>query len=602
MVSTFLIFSCQKDVNYEQEDISSIEQVEQAKGTILGKKLNNPFTVANMQAAYDNLIENNTVKKSAEAKSAKTGDEIKASHYYYRFLPKDSVEYLRPVDDEILDIENEPLDYEVDQSGEGYFDPLLDPSLPYSYQYAIFPVDYKFPTDIKHEKIEEMYFPLDEEDELDAKKEKSVYLPLDKTSAKLRKYGSNFMSMLETEAVKITGNLDADELEKYSYIDKEGNTVGYKDIIDKNLNVQDVNIDYSDYQDESLSARRWSPNGRVTVLEDALSTSNRVIGVADAEIKIRKWGLVVIKKTRTNANGDFRSASTRTKNVKYAVYFNSPATFRINQGTVLVEARHRGTRTYKYGAWNQYFGSGRAHFYALIQNAAWEYHTKWIPEYSLRRPRFCEIKAVYDRDVSSQHRNRLLSTIASDLRISRSSGGLYRGSDGIFATTVHELTHAGHNELDPGIFSAVAQSCRRDMLKESWAEGVETILTNERFSRLDGNYRSTNVRDINVGSARWNGWRQDQMVSEMNEYTPIVDDLIDNINQNAVTTYAGLQPVDNVSGYTLSTIQAALRNARFPDTWRNNLNDSRPIGVTTAELNTLFVYMNQALNNSQTCD
>ncbi|WP_158973447.1 hypothetical protein [Cellulophaga sp. L1A9] len=588
IISTLLIFSCQKDLDYEQEDISSREQVEIYKTTILGKKLNNPFTVANMQVAYDNLIENNTVKKNAQAKSAKTSDEIKASHYYYRFLPKDSVEYLRLIDDEILDIVNEPLDYEVDQSGVGYFDPSLDPSLPYSYQYSIFPVDYKFPADIKHEKLEEMYFPLDEEDILDAEKEKFVYLPLDKTSAKVRKYGLNFLSMLETEAVKITNNLDSDELEKYVYTDKEGKTVSYKDIMDENLNLQDFNIDYSNYQDESLSARRWSPNGRVTVLEDALSTSNRVIGVADAEIKIRKWGLIVIKKTRTNSLGNFISSSTRTKKVKYAVYFNSPTRFRINQGTVLVEARHRGTSTYKYGAWNQYFGSGRAHFYSLIQNAAWEYHTKWIPQYSLRRPRFCEIKAVYDNDVSSQHRPALLSGIVSDIRITRIRNGSYRGSDGVFATTTHELTHAGHREMDPGMFSIVANSCRRGILLESWAEGVETIITNRRYDRYDSSY----FNETTTSFTGWNSGTQLQTPAGMTEYTPIVIDLIDITNQRNILPLPvpNLRPTDNVSGYTLSQIQSALNGSRYQTTWRDKLNNVRPNGVTTAELNQLFSY------------
>ncbi|WP_420604214.1 hypothetical protein [Flagellimonas sp.] len=37
--------------------------------------------------------------------------------------------------------------------------------------------------------------------------------------------------------------------------------------------------------------------------------------------------------------------------------------------------------------------------------------------------------------------------------------------------------------LDPGIFSIVARSCKRDIPMESWAEGVETTLTNDRYSK-----------------------------------------------------------------------------------------------------------------------
>lgn len=594
---SIILISCQHgELSDPIENQASEDQIGSGI-TVPGKELEIPFTVKNMQATYDNLTNNRTVETNITGKFSKDGDEIQASHYYFRFLPKDSLEYELLVKDSILDIVNEPLHYGVEVSGDGYFDPELDPSLPYSWQYSVFPVDYEFPGSIEHELLEEMYFP-PEDNTTTGKNDIPVYMPLDKTSKKLGKLGKLFFELLETEALKITGNLDKDELSALNFIDGKGTPITYQEFIDKGLGLEEVQIDYSGFQDTGLSARRWSPSGRVTVTEDALAVNSpgRTQGVVSAEIKIRKWGFLVIKKTRTDVHGRFRSGSTRTKRVKYAVYFNNSPTFRINQNTTLVEARHRGTRTYKYGAWNQHFSGGRAHFYSLVQNAAWDYYNTWVPFYRLQRPRSVNIKASYDKDISSQHRNRLLGTIASDLRISRIRGGRYRGSDGIYATTAHELTHASHNALDPGMFSAVAGSCRRDMLKESWAEGVETIVTNERYRRLDRNYRSSNPDDQ---GGRWNSWRQRQTVAQMNEYTPIVEDLIDNLNQNATNA---ARPVDNVNGYTLQQIQTALDNSRNPNTWRDKLNAVRPTGVTTTELNTLFAYMNQALNNPQTCD
>ncbi|MEO1487043.1 MAG: hypothetical protein AAFU57_14955 [Bacteroidota bacterium] len=163
----------------------------------------------------------------------------------------------------------------------------------------------------------------------------------------------------------------------------------------------------------------------------------------------------------------------------------------------------------------------------------------------------------------------------------------------------YELTHAGHTELDPGIFSIAARSCRRDMLMESWAEGVETIVTNDRYFGITNSYRSTEPRDVSESSARWNGWRQERRATQFNEYTPIVEDLVDNNNQNDIDDNF---PVDEVNGYTLNRIQTALKGSRSPNTWRIKLNTTRPNGVTTSELNTLFTYMNQALINPQTCD
>ena len=115
-------------------------------------------------------------------------------------------------------------------------------------------------------------------------------------------------------------------------------------------------------------------------------------------------------------------------------------------------------------------------------------------------------------------------------------------------------------------------------------------------------YRSTEPRDRALNLARWGAWRQELTATEMNEYTPIVEDLIDDVNQNEIPNYAGVQPIDHVSGYSLQRIQSALKGSRSPNTWRNKLIASRPNGVTTSALNALFSYMDQALYNPQTCD
>ncbi|MEM9866392.1 MAG: hypothetical protein AAF765_01805 [Bacteroidota bacterium] len=129
---------------------------------------------------------------------------------------------------------------------------------------------------------------------------------------------------------------------------------------------------------------------------------------------------------------------------------------------------------------------------------------------------------------------------------------------------------------------------------ENWAEGVETVVTNDRYRSLDLNY----FKDTWTFYKGWNRFRQKQTPTQINEYTPIVIDLIDIHNQR---TTSAAHPNDNVSGYKLSQIQSALKDSRSPDTWRNKLNNTRPSGVTTAELNMLFVYMTSALNNPQTC-
>jgi hypothetical protein len=269
-------------------------------------------------------------------------------------------------------------------------------------------------------------------------------------------------------------------------------------------------------------------------------------------------------------------------------------------GTIFLEARHRGTKTFKRKPWNQHFSSGRGKFYALVHNAAYDYYTRVVPTYGLKMPRKCRISAKYNLSGRSEHRADILTLLpTSDIRVNRKKGGAYQGSDGIYAATVHELTHAGHRELDPGMFNIFhIGNCERLILMESWAEGAETILTNDRYDRFNSIY----YNDVHNSFTGWNSGKQHLTVSEMSEYTPIVIDLVDECNQNLIPGINGVQPVDNVSGYTLSTIQATLKNCRTLNSWFSKLNNTRPKWVTTVELSELFSYLEQVQQNTSTCD
>nr|WP_297919024.1 hypothetical protein [uncultured Allomuricauda sp.] len=147
----------------------------------------------------------------------------------------------------------------------------------------------------------------------------------------------------------------------------------------------------------------------------------------------------------------------------------------------------------------------------------------------------------------------------------------------------------------PSIFSVLARSCRRNILMESWAEGVETVVTNDRYDRFDNSY----FRDTRTDYDGWNLDKQEESPDKMDEYTPIVIDLIDVHNQNTVDDN---YPNDEVNGYTLRQIQDALNQSRSFSTWRNKLNANRPLGVTTYELTEIFSYMDVARQNQRTCD
>ncbi len=553
LILSLVLFSCQN------EEVPTLYEFDFKDGsggfsgtpTILGKQLENPYTVENMKQAYENLKENLTHASGREASD--DNFEVTTTHYYVRFLPTNEEQLFELESDTTISLTDVPIDFEEAFIGDYYHDPSVADSN-YTWLYTAVPLEYNFSNTIQYEKLADLFLPPDE----------------DTISSSGRLASNDFFELLETEALRITGNLDED-LSEYL----EG--------------------DYSEF-----SSARWRPQGRITVFENAI---NRTVGVAGARVNARKW--FVVKHTYTNSGGHFRMGSVRGK-IKYSVQFHDNGNFKVKAGNWFWTARHRGHVKYKGTRWNQHFSSGHSQFYSQVQNAAYDYYNHVWRDYGITKPGSVNLSAKYDRQASSQFRvpARYLP-FWSSIRITRlQANGVNRGSDGIYATTIHELTHLAHYKLDPAVFTGVERIeceelfCGRvhfnhrelSMLTEGWAEGVETIVTTDRHMKLDPNYISNR---LNIG---WNAGRQTDAASEMTQYTPIVADLIDNLNQSA--RFSGRSPrppVDNVSGYSLNAIERAVDNCRDIECWRRNL------GNSTA-LNDLWNYMREVRDNRRNWD
>ena len=118
--------------------------------TDIGKKLDNPYTVANMRKALANLATKGDVKKVENL--------ITASHYYIKFMPKDDAEYSLLKVDSNLVIYPFPLDVKLSKNNKGsYREPGLPDGVP-TYQYAAVPVGYKLPK-VGYEVLADLYLP-----------------------------------------------------------------------------------------------------------------------------------------------------------------------------------------------------------------------------------------------------------------------------------------------------------------------------------------------------------------------------------------------------------------------------------------------------------
>lgn len=110
---------------------------------ILGKQLSNPYSVDNMTNALGSLY------------PTKADGGVNATDLYVRFLPATQDEYdlLDSLGVQMID---HPVDYEIVRDGDYYHDPSV-PEGSITWQYAVVPTDFEFPSGIKHEILEHCY-------------------------------------------------------------------------------------------------------------------------------------------------------------------------------------------------------------------------------------------------------------------------------------------------------------------------------------------------------------------------------------------------------------------------------------------------------------
>ncbi len=93
---------------------------------MLGNQKMNPYTIKYMQAALDTLFAYpDELPGCLRAPSSLNNIEITTTDLYVRFLPKDSVEYNMLIQDTTMTLFDFPLDYEIQQTGDYYFNPTV---------------------------------------------------------------------------------------------------------------------------------------------------------------------------------------------------------------------------------------------------------------------------------------------------------------------------------------------------------------------------------------------------------------------------------------------------------------------------------------------
>ena len=110
----------------------------------LGEKLEDPYTVENMQEAVARLYPTRA-----------GGISIKATDLYVRFLPKNEEEYALLLS-KGLKLTDHPVDYRIVKEGDYYHDPELSENA-ITWQYAVVSKDFEFPAGVRCEILDECY-------------------------------------------------------------------------------------------------------------------------------------------------------------------------------------------------------------------------------------------------------------------------------------------------------------------------------------------------------------------------------------------------------------------------------------------------------------
>ena len=110
----------------------------------LGEKLEDPYTVENMQEAVASLYPTRA-----------GGVSIKATDLYVRFLPKTEEEYALLLS-KGLKLTDHPVDYRIVKEGDYYHDPEISENA-ITWQYAVVSKDFEFPAGIRSEILDECY-------------------------------------------------------------------------------------------------------------------------------------------------------------------------------------------------------------------------------------------------------------------------------------------------------------------------------------------------------------------------------------------------------------------------------------------------------------
>lgn len=527
LVYTVAITSCSKQDNPVEINTETVARQTMKEGapTTLGKKLENPYSVANMKRAAAQLT-------AARSVTGITPESIVATHRYVKFMPETWTQYDVLVKREDFSPYDYPLDYELEPGSLGYHDPSVPDSLP-TPQYASVPVDIDLNKyGVPYTVLEDLFIPDGEAATASGTTPRSVVG--DKAA----------IILLVNTSMKLTGN--------------------EKDTI----------------QAGTMARSTYRPSGRIRVWDTRVNTYVPLRGV---RVEARRW--FTTHAGYTDANGNYSVDGTFKRDCNYKLIFEC-GDFDVRSGT-FGQANVDGPK--QDTPWNLDIWDGINRFYAHVFRGAQRYwrenigglkqpNRAWLTK--MKYGAFDKNKEAWTMPLTP---NPGLTPHVNIYR-NRSTGGEW-ASDEIFSTTIHETAHWSHisNFGTPNFTSA------GDFVRESWAVGVEWVVTQMEYREKGianyGEFSYTTPVNYPAQFGHQN-WRTGM---GLNDYSCLFIDVVDNYNQLNQTFAGWTSTIDDqITGYTFAGIEdQILRHTQGKQDLFNRLKMYKPTGVTDAQIDVL---------------
>jgi len=514
---------------------------------ILGEQLENPYAIETMQRALHNLSGSSLQGVSAQQIS------LEPTHLYIKFRPQNEEELNILKRDSTLILYDHPLDFEILESGDYYHDPEIAVGQP-TYQYCAVEANKQLPDGVEAEVLAELYIP--DEDKIEEGQQQVQALSFQRADLGVS------IDALVDEALRITNNL----------------TEPTQSTTTSN-NLEGVKVSFG-------RRSRWRPAGTIKVYDDVLE---RYVGVEGVEVRARRW--FTTHKGIANSSGYYSCDGRFRRDANYSIDWERYH-FALQDGW-LNGATYNGPK--KRGDWDLNLNSGAQQYYATIFRAAYHYYYGAV--LGLRRPPLnsflstqMKIRAKLEGGRSSAIKARTL-LLGAQVFV-RAWGD---PTDQIYGTTIHELAHTSHRELDTGaynnvVWDAYTNVCLSDpifdchsnlgptannnrRLLETWATTVEIILTLYEYRDWRNQYDYEYYID-EENSYNYKNW-QNLYISDDNHYTSAGYDMIDDINQRVdISPQSVNRPIDRVSGYRIWQLENALEDAKSWWQWRDNIKNN----------------------------